>query len=96
GQIRRYASPLPPRIHSFVYQCSEDELREFTGSLEFLPTLLDTPVTSLDEVIIPFLRMASAAHPDPRQFLVGAGKQLAVLMGGQLQRLNNVLRRLSS
>ncbi|MCI0438434.1 MAG: hypothetical protein L0177_04815 [Chloroflexi bacterium] len=96
GQMRRYISPLPPRIHSFVYPCGEGEIREFTASFEFLPALLAAPVNALDDIIAAFLRQASAAHPDPQRFLVDAGKELAALMGGQLQRLNNMLRRLSS
>lgn len=96
GQLRRYLSPLPPRIHSFVHQCGDEELRGFSASLEFIPIILAAPMVSApDDVVASFLRRASAAHPDPEAFLVRAGKELAALMGGQLQRLNNMLRRLS-
>ena len=95
GGLRRYVAPLPPRIHSFVYRCPDDELQTFSSSLEFLPALLAAPIGAPDDVIASFLRQASASHPEPERFLVEAGKKLAVHLGGELQRLNNVLRRLS-
>jgi hypothetical protein len=93
--IRRYLPPLPPRIHSFAYRCDADELRDFSVSLDFIPIVLSSPIAAHDDVIASFLRQASTAHPEPRDFLIGAGKELAGYFGGQLQRLNNVLRRIS-
>ena len=95
GGLRRYLAPLPLRIHSFVYQCEGEELREFSDSLDFLPIILSAPISAQDDVIASFLRQASESHPDPQRFMIGAGKELAVYFAGQLQRLNNVLRRLS-
>ena len=93
---RRYLPPFPPRIHSFVYQCESEEVRAFSESLDFLPVLLSAPIDAQDDVIASFLRIAGACHDDGREFLVNAGKALAALMAGQLPRLNNVLRRMSS
>jgi hypothetical protein len=93
--LRRYLPPYPPRIHSFVYECGGDDLAAFSSSLEFLPIIMSASISAHDDVIASFLRNASKAHPDPQAFLVSAGKELAVLMAGQLTRLNNVLRRLS-
>ena len=95
GRLRRYMAPLPPRIHSFVSPCAGEELRMFSSSLEFVPILLSAPIGAADDVIAAFLRQASASHPEPQRFLVDAGKELAGHLGGQLQRLNGVLRRLS-
>ena len=96
GNLRRFLAPLPPRIHSFVYRCNEEELRGFSDSLDFMPILFALPVSATDDVVAAFLRRASASHPEPERFLVDAGKELATLLGGQLQRLNSVLRRLST
>ena len=93
--IRRYLPPSPPRIHSFVYACSQEEVRAFSDSLDFLPILLSPSVNAQDDVIASFLRIAGACHQDSNGFLVNAGKTLATLMAGQLPRLNNVLRRIS-
>ena len=95
GDVRRHLAPVPPRIHSFVYQCGHEELATFTTSLDFLPILLAAPIDATDEVIAYFLRGASECHAEPGVFLVEAGQSLAVLLGAELQRLNNLLRRLS-
>ena len=87
--------PSPPRIHAFVYQCSREEVAGFTASLGFLSILLDARVASQDQVLAACLRGASDAHVEPREFLLAAGKELALLLGGQLQRLNTILRRLA-
>ena len=39
-------------------------------------------------------RHAAQAHPDPRAFLVRAGKELAVLLAGEVSRLDTILRRI--
>ena len=96
GSIRRYLAPLPPRLHSFVYRSEGEELRAFSSSLEFIPLLLAAPVGSPDDVVASFLRQASESHDDPDRFLVDAGRELARLLGDRLQRLNNLLRRLSA
>jgi hypothetical protein len=95
GRLLRYLAPTPPRIHSFVYRCEDDETLEFTASMDFLPTLLASTIGSPDDVIAAFLRLAGRCHPEPESFLVDAGRQIAVLLAGQLQRLNGILRRLS-
>jgi len=93
--LRHYLPPLPPRIHAFVYECAPQEVADFTRSLDFLPLLLDSRLPSQDQVLSAFLSRASSAHPEPGEFLVRAGKELALLLGGQLQRLNAILRRLA-
>ncbi|MDA1189234.1 MAG: hypothetical protein O2854_06100 [Chloroflexi bacterium] len=93
--LHRYLAPLPPSIYSFVHLCSDGETREFTESLESLSVLLNAPNAPQDDVAAAFLRLASTTHSDPRAFLVRAGKELAVQLIGQSQRLNGILRRLS-
>jgi hypothetical protein len=90
---------LPPRIHSFVYTCLPEDLKQFTRSLDFLSLLVNSSPSSQainDEVVAACLRQAGAEMEDPRSFLVGAGKALAVQLTGDLPRMNAMLRRLSS
>ena len=94
-RLRRFLPPAPPRIYSRVRVCAAEEVREFSDSLEFLPLLLASKNGAADDVIASFLRQAGASHPDPESYLVDAGKALAVLLGGQIPRLDGVLRRLS-
>jgi hypothetical protein len=89
-----YLPPRPTRVHSFVYLCEQDEVCRFTQSLDFLPILLGTRVGAVDEIVSACLRQASCAHDDQRAFLVKAGKELAILLGGELNRLNAILRRI--
>jgi hypothetical protein len=94
GETRHYLPPRPPRVHSFVHACEQEDVQQFTRSLDFVPTLLGLRDRSGDEVVSACLRCASAAHDDPRAFLVRAGKELSVLLSGDLNRLNAVLRRI--
>ena len=93
-ELHYYFSPRPPRVHSFVYLCEGDEVRRFTRSLDFLAILLGARAGSVDEVVSACLRRAAGAHDDERAFLVRVGKELAVLLGGELNRLNAILRRI--
>ena len=92
GTLRQHLPPRPARMHSFVRLASEEELREFTTTLGFLPILANAPVSTRDDAMAACLRLASRAHPDRETFLVRAGKELAVLLARDSQRLNVVLR----
>ena len=93
-ELHHYLPPRPPRVPSFVYLCEQDEVCRFTQSLDFLPILLGTRAEAVDEIVSACLRQASCAHDDQRAFLVKAGKELAILLGGELNRLNAILRRI--
>jgi hypothetical protein len=91
-----YLPPRPPRVHSFIYLCQQDEVQQFTKSLDFLTMLLNAKTNSVDEIVSACLRQASCTHDDKRAFLVKAGKELAILLGGELNRLNSILRRIKA
>ena len=94
-KINQYLPPGPARIHGFVYQCSPEEVREFGTSLGFLALLVNTNLPVAREEIIPAaLRLMSQAQEDPHGFLVAAGKELAVMLGGQYNQLKAILGRL--
>ena len=92
----QYGLPsTPPKIHSFVYTCSPKQISEFTTDMSFLSLLLNSNLPSIDEVITAFLKYASEVNDSPRDFLVSAGKELASLLSGQIQRLDNMLKRIA-
>jgi len=93
-ELHHYLPPRPPHVHSFVYLCEPDEVCRFTQSLDFLPILLAPRAGAVDEIVSACLRQASCAHNDKRAFLIKAGKELAVLLSGDLNRLNAILRRI--
>jgi len=94
-KLFRFLPPRPARIHGFVYQCSPDEVREFSQSFDFLSLLLNARFNiPVEELVAASLRQMSRVHEDSRRFLVAAGKELAVLLGGEFNRLKSILKRI--
>lgn len=92
GKLFHYLPSRPARIHGFVYQCPDDEVREFGQSLDFLNILVNArlPVPA-EEVTAAALRRMSLVFEDRQRFLVAAGKELAGLLGGEFNRLKSIL-----
>ena len=94
-KLFHYLPPKPARIHGFVHLCSPDEVREFSQSFDFLNVLINTHLpVSVEEVIAASLRQMSQVYEDSHAFLVAAGKELAVLLGGDFSRLKAILGRI--
>jgi len=94
-RLHHYLPPRPARVHSFVYLCESEEVARFSDSLDFLSILVNARGQgSVDELIAACLRHAAQAHQNPHTFLIKAGKELAVLIGGETSRLNTILRRI--
>ena len=95
--LYHHLPPQPARIHSFVYQCTPQEVMEFGQSFDFLNIVLNAslPVPA-EELISAALRQMSRAHSDPRAFLVAAGKELAILLSGNLNQLKAILGRIKT
>ena len=95
GQIRQYLPPRPARIHSFVYTLTTEEILAFSQRLSFISLLLEAEAAvPSEELTAAALRSLAAACDDPRPFLVGAGKELAVLLGRDYARLKIILERI--
>jgi hypothetical protein len=95
--IYQYLPPKPPRIHSFVYLCPSERVREFSRSFDFLNLLLNTSLpVSVEELVAATLRQMSQAHEDRQVFLKAAGRELAVLLSSDYSRLRAILGRLGS
>ena len=94
NKLYHYLPPKPARIHGFVYLCPPDEVKEFSQSFGFLNILINThlPVAT-DELIAACLRQMSQVYEDRHVFLVAAGKELAILLSGQLNQLKAILER---
>ena len=89
----QFLPPAPPRVHSFIYQCSPPEIAAFTAGLDLLRLLLHTGEGSGDEVTAAFLRQAAAASPQPAEFAARAGRVLAMELAADAARLTAILRR---
>ncbi len=94
-KLYHHLPPQPARIHSFVYLCPPEEVKEFGQSFDFLNLLLNArlPVPT-EELVAASLRQMSQAYEDPRAFLVAAGKELAILLSGNLNQLKAILGRI--
>jgi hypothetical protein len=91
--IRHYLPPHPAPIFAPLRLCPQEEVARFSQELDFLKLLLSAAANS-DEVVAACLRLASAAHPDRRAFLLTAGKELARLLPNEPHRLTAILRRI--
>jgi len=93
--IHHYLPPKSASIHSFVYICRLEEVRAFTESLDFLSLIMNARIpVPVDEVAGACIRYTSQAHSDPNAFLIKAGKELAYMLSGEVNRLNSLLKRL--
>ena len=94
-KTRQYLPPHPARIHSFVHACTKEEVKTFSQAFGFLNILVNAETeTPSDELIAAVLRLMSTTYDDSRAFLVGAGKELAALLGQDYARLKAVLERI--
>jgi len=88
--------PQPPVTLNQISPCDNDEICEFTQRLDFLRLILNSMVTMADELVTTAILAAAACHPneDREKFLRSAGRELARLLGRDLARLDNLLRRI--
>jgi hypothetical protein len=95
-KIYQYLPPQPARIHSFVYSCTPDEVKQFAASFGFLSLLTNTVQAATgDEMIAAVVREMSRVQDNPHEFMVGAGKALSSLLGGDYQRLRTIIGRIT-
>lgn len=87
--------PGPPGIHAFVYPCTFSNVRDITHSMHFLNLLLSANIPTGDEVISACLRAASVGQVEREEFLLRAGKALAIELAEDLTRLSALLRRIA-
>jgi hypothetical protein len=94
AKVFQYLPPLPAHLHSFVHQCSAEEVKQFSRSFDFLNILLtarmDIPPS---ELISACLRQMGQVYGAERHaFLVSAGKELAALLCDDYTQLKAILK----
>jgi len=95
GLVRRILPPRPPKIYSFVYPCTPDEIRLISSKMDFLRTLANFSSAPSEEVVAACVREADAARGGDFEFLVAAGKELATLFREDYDRLQAIMRRVA-
>ena len=92
---RQVLPPHPPHIHSFVYPCTEAEVKALTGNGDFLRSILSSPRLPADDLIIAAVRNAWHARSYDMPYLVSLGKDLCRLVRDDYDRLSSLMRRIS-
>ncbi|PZC43434.1 MAG: hypothetical protein DK302_001333 [Chloroflexi bacterium] len=93
--VVRKLSPVPPKILSITRISTESELIEFSSNFDFVARLLNSSFASSDDVLASFLSIAARLRPEPDQYLIDTGKEIASLLPGQMRRVNLILRNAS-
>ena len=94
-KVYHYLPPRPVKIHSFVYECDDKKVKEFSESFDFLNILISSSLmVPVEEIVAASLRRMSRVYDEPQRFLVSAGKELAILMGNDFNRLKLVLNKI--
>ncbi|MBI3244644.1 MAG: hypothetical protein HYZ49_20385 [Chloroflexi bacterium] len=88
--------PQPPVTLDRISPCDSAEICSFTQRLDFLRLILNSPVPMMDELVATAILAAAACRPveERERFLREAGRELARLLGRDLARLENLLRRI--
>ncbi len=96
--ICQYLPPKPARIHGFVYLCTDEEVKAFSQSFNFLDILLKTRLElPVEEMVAACLRQMSLVYgAQKRAYLVSAGKELAALLSRDYGQLKAILRGLKN
>lgn len=86
--------PRPPLSLDPVYICSQDEIHALTQRFEYFRLVLNTSEVPAEQLLAANLLMAAQVRPPDEQYayLVGAGREAARLLSGDLPRLENLLR----
>ena len=93
--ISHHLPPLPPRVHSFVRECSPDEIIDFSSGLNFIHLLVSAGPAASEEVIRACLSRLIEAHSGVPDFRVQVGKALAKELAGDVPQLTAILRGLA-
>jgi hypothetical protein len=93
-KVFQYLPPLPARIHSFVHLCTAEEVKQFSGSFDFLHILLTARLEiQAAELVSACLRQIGRVYGAERHaFLVSAGKELAALLCDDYAQLKAILK----
>jgi hypothetical protein len=95
GELRPYVPPKPPRTHALVYPSSDQEVCRITQGLGFVRTILSSQACpNPDEMIAAGLRIAIRCQGGDEAFKVRAGRELALLLRDDYERLSAILRNL--
>lgn len=93
--VQQLLPPQPPRLHSFVFVCTPEEVQTFTRQFDYFRTLLGVGGTLSDELLIAAIQQTCGCQPESSYTcLIRAGKELSRLLRDDYDRLESILRRM--
>lgn len=96
GRVVSYVPGRPPALHARVYSASDVEVRALTERLDYVRSVLNgSGPTGGDEVIAASIRAGCAARGNEGTYLREAGKQLALMLRDDYDRLSAIVRKLA-
>ena len=96
SEIMYHLPPLPPPIYSFVYRCSDEDVRILTSNPSMLRTLTNSNIVAIEEVIAALLRSVCKLHSNPDDFLTEMGLHLASSLPGDFKKVESILKRVQN
>ncbi len=93
GGVRFSLSPIPPPIHSFIYECTSEEMQELSSEDFFLRAIISSPGLPVDDLIISSLYHARNVRDGDQDYVVQMGKSLSRFFRDDYERLSSILRR---
>lgn len=93
GKIRFALSPLPPPIHSFVHECSDEEKKGLSSEDFFLRAIVSSSNVPVDDLIVSSLYNAQNVREEDKHYMVRMGKSLSRFFRDDYERLSSILRR---
>ncbi len=94
-RMRQQIPPQPPKLHSFVFTCTSEEVHAFTHSLDYFRTLVGIGGTLSDELLIAAIQQTCRCQPDSSRYcLIRTGKELSRLLRDDYDRLESILKRI--
>lgn len=91
GALVQRVPAAPPRLHALVYTATDAEVAAFNADLTYLRFVLRTPLDNADDFIAAAIDHAYQAMGQDHDFLVGAARGVARLLGDQHERIMNIL-----
>jgi hypothetical protein len=91
GQMYQYLPPRPPQIHQGVYQCTLEEILQFSEQLEFLRSLLQVQGAPVEALTAATIREIHNLREYDRPWLVAAGRMVSLILKDDYDRLRYIL-----
>lgn len=97
GEVRYTLPPRPPLSLDPIYLCGPEETREVTSRFSYFRLVLNAAHVPGEQLLASTLLIAAETLPEDERypFLVQAGREAASLLGGELTRLDYLLKLIS-